>query len=77
MLLIRIVVIGPEFKFMSRASIRMNLKCNLYLFKLTFDAVSLDNCFRIIIFSVNCNALRTFIDKKSLASALIKISNPF
>ena len=55
----------------------MNLKCNLYLFKLTFDAVSLDNCFRIIIFSVNCDALRTFIDKKSLVSALIKISNPF
>ena len=41
------------------------------------DTAYLDNCFRIIVFSTDCNTLKTSNDKKSLAFALPKISNSF
>lgn len=43
------------------------------------DRAYLDNCLRIIVcfFLTDCNELKTFNERKSLVSTLLKISNPF
>ena len=54
-MLLSIAVIGylSGFKLTSSASIRMNLRYVLHLF----------NCLRVIVFSTDCNALKTFNDR--------------
>ena len=42
-----------------------------------FEKVQLNICFHIIAFSINRDGLKDFIDKKSLASARLKIAKPF
>ena len=76
MLFLRSILIGPGFKFMSPAIIRLNLQYDLNLFKWTIDRAWLENCISIKAFSVDCNASKTFIDRNSLISVLLKISNP-
>ena len=65
---------------MSPVSIRINLKFHLTLDKgkhnYAYLYSILNNYFCIIAFSTDCDASKIFTDKKSLASGLLKISNP-
>ena len=70
-------VISPGFQLLSPASIIINVKYDLRLFKQMLDGVSLDICLRIIVFSTYCDTLKIFKDRKQLVSALLKISSPF
>ena len=70
-------MISPGFQLLSPASIIINVKYDLRLFKQMLDGVSLDICLRIIVFSTYCDTLKTFKDRKQLVSALLKISSPF